>query len=351
VTVTSQPPASGTQPGPTVVTAAVTCDASLSISPQSNLNLVLSNAVFTVPNEPTFSTVLTNLAGPPLLNYLNNSILNNITIPPLSLLNVTLVPPVIDNETTPAGNNVLVGYTGLNPVTPPPAGQEWPASQVFVGLDATLIDQLANAAMPSPSSNGGSGPFTWGYSVTLSPQININPGAGNNVTITMNVSASADFTYHTPWILPNIDFGGSVSGSGTASANIDVAPSGSSEQISITITSVGDFDLNLSINGLPDWLTSLFSPIIDIFLDAVGSLVSSVLQNFSFTVYTLPVITLNFAGFPNNILQLQGVQLSQITGPAGNDLVVITATPDVQPAPSVRVNKRVSLNDRVPVAS
>jgi hypothetical protein len=221
----------GTQSGkPINATGSITFGAAVKVNrPQGGsgwqLTVTLSDATVTVPNEPTLSQLLTSVLAPQLLAYLNSSILATIAIPSLSLLGLTFQPPVLSTEETPSRDDLLVVYSGLAPVVPPDSGTAWPQGALFIAIDANALQAVAAGLLPRPGGNWQEWPFTADYGVDLAPTFSISPGSGNRVTGTLAADAHVSFTFHTPWILPNIDF----SGRATGRASVAAGPVGGAE--------------------------------------------------------------------------------------------------------------------------
>lgn len=320
---------------PTTVPAVVTAPAQVSAG--AYLNLGLGDLTFVVANDPILSALLNNQLGPYLLSYLNQYLLDKISIPMLELAGVTFQTPAVTTETSPAGNYLVV-YTGINAVALPDPGTAWPAGAIFVGVDAAALNAVANNELPHPNGSGGidTPNLSWDYQVTLSAQVELNPGAGNSLTVNLGVAGSAGITWHTPNWLPNIGASASISGTASATAALVAAPSGPNQLIQVIIQSAGDFDLSLSVDGLPGWI---LGPLTDALLDAIGAAVSTVLQNFPFTVYTLAPIPISIGSVALNLV-LQNIQLSQFAGPDSLPLALVTANASFVPAPSVTVRKK-----------
>lgn len=332
---------------PTVVTASVTCGASFNpVATGLQLFAGEGSGVITVPNEPEFSTVLTNLVAPQLIDYLNGYVLPNIIIPPLSVHGVTLAVPVIVEESA-GGDNFMVFYTGLNPVTAPDPGMTWPTNETFVAVDGAAIGTLLQTVLPQPSGSGGTSEpnFSWGYNVTLGVN-SVTPQPGSTeLDVNLSANASANFTFHTPDNIPNISFGGTASGSATANTNLSVVPDNGGLDLDVTITGVGDINLSISIDGIPSWLEPLFDPIIDIFSDEIGNLIISSLNNTTFTAFTINPIVITFAS-TGIVVNLQNANISSVTGPGGLPMVMVTATPAIASGPTVEITKSKTINAR-----
>lgn len=316
------------------MTATATCNAAVAVDADHTLSLVLGDATITVPGEPVLSQVLTEFIAPLLMDYLNQAILDGIEIPVLSLFGVTFTTPVVTNEN--AGDNFIVAYTGLAPVVVPQPGMQWPTGTAFAGVDANALNAVANAKLPSPSNSGGIDDpnLSWDYNVTLNADVQLQPGAGNAVTVQLGVNGSADITFHTPDGLPNISFGGSISGTAMATAQLTASQSGNGQDIYLTILAASDFDLSLSINGLPGFLNWILGPLTSAFLDALAPFITQVLQNFPIHVTSLPAIPFSILGNATSLV-LNNLQLSQAAGPDGVALAMITATPSFTPAAAV----------------
>lgn len=288
-----------------------------------------SHATATVPNEPELTALLTDVAAPLLLDYLNNHVLSAIAVPAIDLLGVQLAVPVITEEQSASGgDDFLIAYTGLTPVVAPASGTAWPAGTLFAAVDAAALQAVAANALPKPIASGTwSGPSGfWGslgadYSATVSnPSVQVpSPGSGNQVNISFDLSGNTDFTIHTPDDLPNIPFGGSVTGSVSGGAKVSARPDGLTQDIYISIDQIAphDLDLSVSLAGIPLSLGDV-GPLADV----IGAAAATVLENFSFKVTTLPVISLRFA--PGYVLVPQNVALQSIAGPGGLPMEAVT---------------------------
>ncbi|MDX6698558.1 MAG: hypothetical protein QOE65_1955 [Solirubrobacteraceae bacterium] len=333
-------------PHPIVVTGSVVCSAAVDVQPGSGQGgyvfvLQLSNGTFTDPAEPDLSALVNAFVIPKLLAYLNNSILANIQIPVISLEGVTFAMPVVTDESA-GGDDFLLGYTGLNPVVAPAQGTPWPGGTLFAGVDAAALDAVAAKVLPAPSGSGGCDDpinLSWDYWINFSPNFEVNPGAGPVITATMGVTGGASITWHTPDGLPNISFGGSITGSATAMAAIVAVQDGANEDIKLIIQGLGDLQLNLSIDGLPGFLDEFLSFITNAILDPIAAIAGSVMSGFPISVYTLSPISLQFADLGSYQLVVENLELSQVAGPGGLGLMTVTATAGFQPAPSVSVRK------------
>jgi hypothetical protein len=282
--------------------------------------VTLSHAEATVPNEPELSALLTNVAAPLLLDDLNNHVLSAIHIPGIDLLGVNLKAPVIAEEKS-GSDDFLVAYAGLgpNPVVAPPGGTAWPAGTLFAAVDATAIEAVAAKVLPEPGDtwwgpSGGWGSVSAGYSVTLSnPVLQVPaPGSGDQVTVSIDLSADARFTYHTPDGLPNITPRGTVSGGVTVGARVTARADGQSQAIYLAFDQASAHDLLLTVS-----LGIIPIPVADLdpLLDVIGAAATAALQNFAIKIWTLPLITLGFAGEPDYVLVPRNVALQSIAGP------------------------------------
>lgn len=293
--------------------------------------ITLAHASATVPNEPELSALLTNVAAPLLLDYLNKKVLSSITFKSLELEGVQLAVPVITQEQSASGgDDFLIAYTGLNPVVAPPGGTAWPAGTLFVAVDATALQAVAAKAIPNPITSGSwNGPSGfWGsltadYSVTVAdPSVQVPPpGSGNQVNVSADLSASADFTIHTPDGLPNISFSGLVTGNVSGGAKVSARPDGLAQDIYITIdqAAANDLSVEVSIVGLPISLGDL-APLADV----ISAAVVPALENFPIKITTLQAIDLSFADAPGYVLVPGNVVLQSIAGPGGLPMEAIT---------------------------
>jgi hypothetical protein len=315
---------------PVTVTAAIACTAGVAVNgapTAPTLSIVLGDATITVPNEPTLSQALTEFAAPLLVAYLNQSVLAAIQIPMLSLLGIRFAPPVITDETS-GTNTFLTAYTGLNPVTTPAAGIAWPTGVVFACADSAALNAVMNTVLPQPGGSGGIGTpnLSWDYKVSLQGGVQLDPSAGSNLSVNMNVGGGADITFHTPNWLPNISFGATFSGSLTASAILQIQQDGADQRFSIIITSAGNFNVSVDINGLPSIFSWLLSPVTDALLDLISPLITSILSNFPIHVYTLSPISISPGGISMKVT-LNNLALTQVAGPDGVTMVMVTAQP------------------------
>jgi hypothetical protein len=314
------------------VHASLGCDAAVSVDPQGNAVLVLSSAHLRVADDAALTDMLNALLAPRLLHYLNHAVLGNIMLPPLSVPGLAFAPPVFQEERTSSGNQVLVGYSGAAPVMPPPASQDWPAGQVFVGLDAAAINAAIGAALPRPAGSGRADPFAYQYAVSLAGGILIHPGAGKRVSVLLNVSGHAAVTIDLP-VIPAFSARGTFSGTISAMAEIVVrrGPSGEGVGLQIDAAAPGahiafDIDLPWPFDAFRDRIAATL-------IEAVTVAIVPDLEGQTFDICTLPSIGLQFSGQPGMTLQLQGAQIVQLSGPAGIDLVTVHATPGLVPTP------------------
>ena len=117
-----------------------------------------SHATATVPNEPELTALLTDVAAPLLLDYLNNHVLSAIAVPAIDLLGVQLAVPVITEEQSASGgDDFLIAYTGLTPVVAPPSAQRGRAGTLFAAVDAAALQRGCRALSPSQSRGTWSG--------------------------------------------------------------------------------------------------------------------------------------------------------------------------------------------------
>jgi hypothetical protein len=323
---------------PAPVAASLSCDAAVSVDGEGNAVLVLSSAHLRVADDPGLTDTLNAVLAPRLLHYLNHAVLGNIMLPALSLSlpGLALVPPVFQEERTPAGDRVMVGYTGAAPVLPPqPAGQDWPAGQVFVGLDAAAINAAINAALdavPELAGGGHADPFSYGYDLTLAGSVLIHPGAGNRVSMLLNVGGHAAVTIDLP-VIPAYGARGRFSGTVSATAEIVVLPDG---HIGLRIDpSAPGIGINIGFDIDLPWPFDAFRDrIAAALIDAAAGAIIPCLEYRTFDICTLPSIGLQFSGQPCMTLQLRGAQIVQLSGPAGVDLVTVQATPGLVSAPA-----------------
>lgn len=339
-------PSSETGPSATVH-ASLSCDAAVSTDTQGNAVLVLSGVHLRSADDPGLTDMLNAVLAPRLLHYLNHAVLGNIMLPALSLPGLDFAPPVFREERSASGDRVLVGYTGAAPVLPPPGGQEWPAGQVFVGLDAAAINAALRAALPRPAGDGCAdprvAPFSYRYDLSLDGGVLIHPGAGKRVSLLLHVSGHASVTIDLP-VIPTFSTMGKFSGTVSATAEIVVRPGASGGRVGLQVdpaapgfgASIG-FDIDLP------WPFDAFRACIAATLaDAAAEAILPHLSGRTFDICTLPSIGLQFGSQPGMTLQLQGAQVVQVTGPAGVDLVAVQATPGLVPAATPAANASTS---------
>jgi hypothetical protein len=138
ITYTGQPSAT--------VNASLETGAAVSLAKSGtewSATVALSHATATVPNEPELTALLTDVAAPLLLDYLNNHVLSAITVPAINLLGVQLAVPVITEEQSASGgDDFLIAYTGLNPVVAPTGGTAWPVGTLLAAVDAAALQAV-----------------------------------------------------------------------------------------------------------------------------------------------------------------------------------------------------------------
>lgn len=330
------------------IAGSLTCAGAVAVtktaSGSSALILSVANAVVAFSPDPLdLAKVFNTYAAGPLCDYLNACVLPVIAIPALTLPGVTLVMPTITDETAPSGNPFLLAYSGLQPVSLPPGGTEWPANVLFVGIDGTAVNAIAANEMPSYSGSGGcSRPnLSWDYKLVFSPTFDILPGAGNTLTVSMAVYGGADITWHTPGRIPNITFGGSITGSCSASAQLIALPMGNGQEIGLIIVDAGDFDLSVSISGMPFVIAWFVDKLADLILDSVTGTAAAFLQNFPFPLFSLAPIQFSLPNSVSGQLTLDNLTLDQIAGADGLALLTVTAQPTFSQNAAVTVRKTV----------
>ncbi|KAL5517660.1 hypothetical protein EMCRGX_G003248 [Ephydatia muelleri] len=257
-------------------------------------SITVAVSQITVNGNPILSELLTNAVGPFLATYLNTNILNHITIPSLSFLGVTLMTPVMTTENNPGGE-MLVAYSGLtSPVVVPPQGTPWPTGLVFIAVDTTILNDVANDVLPSPSGSWNNSYDIFVCDIGISAQYNLklqaafslSPGAGSAVTGTVNVSGSASVSLSCG-IVPTITIGADISGTATLTAAVTAQASGSSDDIIVTIESLDNFDLHIDLPGVPWPFDDVISEFVSGFVQVIGSAVASIMSNYPIKVSTL----------------------------------------------------------------
>lgn len=335
---------------PITVPASVTFGAAVFANPNPTgsgwlLQVQLSGAEFDT-NEPTFNQVLDEIVGPALTNYLNKGVLATIAVPSISLPGAALVAPMLSEEQGQAGDDYIVAYSGLNAVTVPDPGTDWPAGSVFVAVDANVLNAVANKVLPAPSGNWEGDPFKASYGVNLGAQIQLTAGSGDQVSGTLTVNGSASACFITPNGFPNICAGGSITGSVGVSAAIAAAPGANNSQvISVQFLGINNPDVNLEIDlvGIPIPLP--IGPIID----AIVELISAAVAGLTVDVYTLDPISLSSIGLSGYSLGLQNVKLATNAGPGGLPMAMVTADVGVLHTGSAATSlKRVESTEAVP---
>lgn len=286
------------------------------------MQVQLSGAEFNA-SEPTLNQMLNEIAGPALLNYLNNGVLAAIAVPSISLPGATLAAPILSQEQGAAGDDYLVAYSGLSAVTAPDPGTDWPAGTVFVAVDANVLNTVANTALGGLSDLSGNwqeDPFEASYGVTLGAQIELTAGSGNQVSGTLTVNGAAKVCFITPNGLPNLCAGGTISGTVGVSGAISAAPDANNNQvISVQFLGIDDADVSLDINIIG--ITVPVGPIVDAIVEVIGAAVAGLTMD----VYTLNPISLSSIGLPGYSIGLQDLQLATNAGPGGLPMAMVTA--------------------------
>jgi hypothetical protein len=276
--------------------------------------------------------MLTNIVGPLLVKYLNEDVLGQFKIPAISLLGLNFAQPVINDESA-GGDDYLVAYTGLEPVVTPPAGTAWPAGTLFAGVDEKALDAVAQKAVSPFKYEGGIDEpnLSWECHLEFSPSFSLHPGGGSTLEVPMDVSGGAGITWHTPDGLPNVHFGASFAGSVGVEAALRATQSGANEEIE----GVSDVDIHIEIHDVPYPISKMLEWLSGEILDPIVKLIAPHLRGQSIHVYTLEPITLSFADLPTYQLVVQNLQLSQIEGPGGTPLALVTAGAGFRPVPSL----------------
>ena len=321
---------------PTQTVASIILGANVTTNLDGSYSITVAVSQITVNGNPILSELLTNAVGPFLATYLNTNFLNHITIPSLSFLGVTLMTPVMTTENNPGGE-MLVAYSGLtSPVVVPPQGTPWPTGLVFIAVDTTILNDVANDVLPSPSGSWNNSydifvcdiGISAQYDLKLQAAFSLSPGSGSAVTGTVNVSGSASVSLSCG-IVPTITIGADISGTATLTAAVTAQASGSSDDIIVTIESLDNFDLHIDLPGVPWPFDDVISEFVSGFVQVIGSAVASIMSNYPIKVYTLAPITFSL-GSNQYQVALSQLAVQTINGPTG-PLLTVTALPLFSP--------------------
>ncbi|RYD52517.1 MAG: hypothetical protein EOP60_10190 [Sphingomonadales bacterium] len=313
------------------VTATLTCSAALQVSPANTLGLTFSDCHVTLSQNPTNDPNLASDISENILAWLYTHIADPFQIP-LALPGGTFSSFVVGSD--PGADPSLLAYTGYQPVVAPGDPGQWPTGSVFMGFDAAVVNNLANAAIPQLSGTGGiSTPnFSWNWGAIVTCDVQLQQSSGSTIATGLNIWGNASITYHAPNGIPNPTIGASISGSCSAVTQLSILAPPGETILRLTLDSLSGFDLKLDLGGCPGFIADLIndcvSPIIN---DIVSNLTSSV-QGDNYDLLTFPPLSINTTpssngpSLPAMTLSLSGLTPEILTGPDSINVVGLVGT-------------------------
>jgi hypothetical protein len=273
------------------------------------------SATISIPEDPLSAALLQEAFIPVLIPYLNTNILSNIEVPALQFSSITVSLPVPVVQAP-----FLTGYSALGSTQPDvPAPLNWPSNCVFAGVDSAVLQSAA--AIPFPL--GPSEAFSWdiisgsvGAQLTAPTDISIN--SDGSISAQIQASAWAQLTLHTPWPLPNVDFGPDAS----ATISATFIPSVVNQEVEIQLEGfpIPTFSFDW---GIPGWINWLFYPLekgLAAALNAVlNPLIGNIIKFPPISVYSLPTVSFTLAG------QNFKINITNATTSSQNSFLIVSA--------------------------
>jgi hypothetical protein len=306
---------------PATVTGSLRAAAQVNISPTGTMTFRIVGGVVTLPNDPLLEEILNRIFVPILVEYLNTNFLSPIQIPPISFRGVTLQAPqaVIQNGT-------LLTFSALQPPVTPPGPGTWPSAVAFVGTDATVLNAVGNAALPSPAGeyeyrvNIGlcTAIFSARYGVSLR-NLQISFHGGNTFSARMNASASGGASARCGIVRLSLG----LIGSGIIGATVRIIVSGNQVRMElVNISNPGGILVRLT--GFLGFLRPILGPILSGLASAIFALIANTLRGYIINVFTIPQIHFTLAGI-SFAVTLQNPAVTTVAGPGSVSLATVTS--------------------------
>lgn len=310
------------------VSSTLTLGGALRANVNSSLSLELTLSSLSIPGFEWLEELLRPTFLPALLNILNTEILSHIAIPALEFEDVRLAMPVVATRNAHA----LAATTRLPDFPAPPPEGNWPRDKVFAGIDATLLEAVAIAALKkfaphdtwAASSSGFSIDARYGVSFDA-VHFDIKPDGGNSYHVQIQVNAGAGFTIDPP-ILPKFSLGASAYGNIGATAAIEINEEG---DINVRITSIDPVILMWQIDSIPSWMQAPIMSMFNLFTSVVANAVAQSLRGITFKLYSVPEIEATIAGKTFGI-SFKDMQLGSIADSRGKALLLASTVPTVR---------------------
>jgi hypothetical protein len=307
---------------PATVTGSLRAAAQVNISPTGTMTFQIVGGVLTIPGNPLLEEILNRIFIPILVEYLNTNFLSPIQIPPISFRGVTLQAPQVVMQ-----NGTLLTFSALQPPVVPPGPGTWPSALAFVGTDATVLNAIGNASLPSPSGEYEyririgicTAIFAALYRVSLG-NLQFSFHGSQTFSARMNASASGGASARCGF-LPRLSLG--LSGAGIVAATARIIVSGNQVRLElVNISNPGGIRVRLT--GFLGWLFPFLGPLLSALGSAIFALIGSVLRGYTIDVFTIPQIRFTLAGIPLAVT-LQNPAVTTVAGPGSVSLATVTS--------------------------
>lgn len=280
---------------------------------------IVSGTAATVPPENILDQVLNNALVPYLIQELNSNLLGPIQVPMLQFESLQVTLPEIAVQSPN-----IVGYSNIGTTRPSiPAPASWPSNCIFAATDATALKAAASIPFPIGPSTG----FNWDIvsgtvGATVNAPSNVIVNADGSIAATITADAVAQLTLHTPWPLPNVNFGPKA----TAAISATFQPSVQNGVVEVKL--IGAPIPTFSFDwGIPGWINWVFDPIeaglADALNEILGPLLSGVLNIPPIPVYKIPEINFTVEGIAFNI------SIGSATTSEMDSMLLISAQADI----------------------
>jgi hypothetical protein len=318
-----------TNPAQSFVTSVpVQCSCSLMLASDPAVLTLEAHWAQVSTGDPSQAQLLNQLLMLWVQSYLN-SVMPTFALPALEFEGVTLAAPNLGVDSTTAGNNVLLIFTGINPVVVPDSGTgTWPAASMFLAVDAALPNAMI-PPIPVVSGSNQHGSISYDYQAQPQVGLMIQPGAGNAVTANVTANGPFGLEWHTPSGFPNVSFNGNYSGTCAMTADVLINVEGGFPQsldMNVKIAALSDVDFSVTVDSisLPAGLDIPVPPVpTDSISAEIGSEVSSAATGMSFYVGSMRSSASVGSGLA---LGFANPAVMQFAAPGGVPLLAVTAT-------------------------
>jgi hypothetical protein len=292
-----------TGPSTTQLTLPLTAQCTVQLS-GSTLSLVAYQVTAPPQPDPVTNWLVQNVVVPQILS-IAQSMLSSINIPSVSAFGIPLSSPAIGIVQDCL---IAVASAAASGTPPPPDGSIlWPASRFFALIGQNILQDAVTQVLAEASNNfsdsgdGGDwlGGYSWSYSLQLSDPVVSFQQAESSVLlqITFGVSGNASAGVHAMGLSAGV--GVDVS----ANPNISVVSVLQSDAVDLSIDtqSVSQFEIDVSLSGVPGWvagglLDDIMSDVASSFSGAITQYLNEIHIAVLNTTYTL-----NIGGQPATI--------------------------------------------------